>query len=121
MLQERTKAMGYVESNLLKADHTAVVPLDDVARLRAPDNVNQLLVHVIGCSGIESRRKGSVSVDPVLKSKRIILFFHNQQNCITILLISVAFLVQDAFHYEFALLDEAASVAYMYASLKYHI
>lgn len=65
--------MGYVESNLLKADHVtaAVVPLDDVARLRAPDNVNQLLVHIIGCSSIESRRKGSV---PVLKSTRIILF-----------------------------------------------
>lgn len=74
LLQERTKAMGYVESNLLKANHTSVVPLDDVTRLRAPDNINQLLVHVIGCSNIESRRKGSVSVDPILKSTRIILF-----------------------------------------------
>lgn len=50
--------MGYVESNLLKADQTALAPLDDVARIRAPNNVNQLMIHIVGCSNVESRRKG---------------------------------------------------------------
>ncbi len=50
--------MGFVESNLLKAGQTAQAPLDDVALIRAPNNINQLLIHIVGCSGVASRRKG---------------------------------------------------------------
>jgi len=55
VLQERSKALGYIDSNLATA---GLKPLDDREAQRAPDNVNQLQVTIIQCKNVMSRRKG---------------------------------------------------------------
>jgi len=58
MLQERSKALGYIESNVGTA---GLKPLNDIEAQRAPDNVNQLQVTIIQCKDVMSRRKGTTA------------------------------------------------------------
>jgi len=55
MCQERSKALGYIESGMATA---GLKPMDDVEAQRAPDNVNQLCITVVQCKNVLSRRKG---------------------------------------------------------------
>jgi len=58
-LQERSKALGYIDSNVVTA---GLKPLDDREAQRAPDNVNQLQVTITQCRDVMSRRKGMPAV-----------------------------------------------------------
>lgn len=51
--------MGYIESNLLKSDLPLAKPMDEMASKRAPDNINQLIVTVMQCTNVQSRRPGT--------------------------------------------------------------
>jgi len=53
--QERSKALGYIESNVAMA---GLKPMDDREAQRAPDNVNQLSITITQCKDVLSRRKG---------------------------------------------------------------
>lgn len=60
LYQERSKALGYIESNVSTA---GLRPMDDREAQRAPDNVNQLCVTIVQCRNVQSRRKGVLTVD----------------------------------------------------------
>lgn len=57
VFKERSKALGYIESNISQS--TKLVPTDEVAARRAPENVNQLRVSVVQCHNVKSHRKGN--------------------------------------------------------------
>ena len=54
--QERTKALGYMNSGAYKA-------LEDAGHVpdKPPSDVNELDVHVIRCNGVQPRRPGKYS------------------------------------------------------------
>ena len=56
VFQERTKALGYMNSGAYKA-------LEDAGHVpeKPPSDVNELEVHVIRCSGVMPRRRGTCS------------------------------------------------------------
>lgn len=53
LFQERTKALGYMNSGAYKA-------LEDAGHVpeKPPSDVNELDVHIIRCSGVKPRRQG---------------------------------------------------------------
>ena len=55
--QERTKALGYLDTNQ-RAAGEALKALDEAAAMRPPDNVNELHIKVIRCSKLKARRGG---------------------------------------------------------------
>jgi len=59
LYQERSKALGYIESNITSV---GLMPMDDREALRAPDNVNQLCITIVQCKNVLSRRKGMLTV-----------------------------------------------------------
>ncbi|CAH1779675.1 unnamed protein product [Owenia fusiformis] len=56
LYKERTKALGYLATNL-RTTEQALEALDETAAQRPSDNVNQLQIKVIRCAGIKARRK----------------------------------------------------------------
>lgn len=58
MYQERSKALGYIESNMGSA---GLKPMDEREAQRAPDNVNQLCISIAQCRNVLSRRKGMLT------------------------------------------------------------
>ncbi|XP_064640394.1 protein fantom-like isoform X3 [Lineus longissimus] len=58
LYKERTKALGYITSNL-KATDQALQALDETARGRPTDNVNEMHVKLIRCTGVKARREGT--------------------------------------------------------------
>ena len=54
--QERTKALGYMSTNMRAADE-ALQAMDEEAARRPPDNVNELHIKLIRCSGLKARRE----------------------------------------------------------------
>ncbi|KAK3603408.1 hypothetical protein CHS0354_009388 [Potamilus streckersoni] len=56
LYKERTKALGYMASNMRATDQ-ALQALDETAALRPKDNVNELHIKIIRCSGLKSRRE----------------------------------------------------------------
>ncbi|XP_013398857.1 protein fantom isoform X2 [Lingula anatina] len=67
LYKERTKALGYIESNV-RATETALKTLDDSSVNRAEDNVNELHVKVLKCTGVKARR-GEVQPSPYVVYK----------------------------------------------------
>ncbi|XP_048736763.2 protein fantom-like isoform X2 [Ostrea edulis] len=55
LYKERTKALGYVMSNQ-KAATEALQALDENAAMRPKDNINELHIKIVHCSGLKSRR-----------------------------------------------------------------
>lgn len=56
-LQERMKALGYISANE-KVEQTTLQALDESARLKPSDNVNQLHVKIVRCNSLKSRQVG---------------------------------------------------------------
>lgn len=54
------KALGYVESNMRTDSQPQLTALDDTAARRAPDNINELTVDIIGCKGVKARQRGTL-------------------------------------------------------------
>ncbi|XP_062566792.1 protein fantom-like [Saccostrea cucullata] len=55
LYKERTKALGYVMSNQ-KAATEALQALDENAAMRPKDNINELHIKIVRCSGLKSRQ-----------------------------------------------------------------
>ncbi|XP_052231915.1 protein fantom-like isoform X2 [Dreissena polymorpha] len=55
LYKERTKALGYMTTNIRAADQ-ALQALDDEAARRPPDNVNELHIKLIRCTHLKARR-----------------------------------------------------------------
>ena len=62
VIQERSKALGYIESNVRTAEQ-ALEAMDENVAKRPPDNVNQLHIKVSRCVGLQPRREGKTSRD----------------------------------------------------------
>jgi len=73
--QERSKALGYIESNVATA---GLQPMDDREAQRAPDNVNQLHIAITQCKDIYSRRKGECPVPLLHNNNRVTAFVLGQ-------------------------------------------
>ncbi|XP_052817311.1 protein fantom-like isoform X2 [Mya arenaria] len=56
LYKERTKALGYMTTNIRASDQ-ALQALDDEAARRPPDNVNELHIKVVRCSSLKARRE----------------------------------------------------------------
>ena len=56
-VQERSKALGYIESNL-RTTEQALEAMDESVAKRPPDNVNQLHIKVSRCVRLQPRREG---------------------------------------------------------------
>ncbi|KAL4234620.1 Protein fantom [Mactra antiquata] len=56
LYKERTKALGYVSTNIRAADQ-ALQALDEAAAKRPPDNVNELHIKLVRCTGLRARRE----------------------------------------------------------------
>ena len=54
-LQERTKALGYIDSNA-RTTEQALQAMDEQAARRPPDNVNQVTIKLTSCSALQPRR-----------------------------------------------------------------
>ena len=54
--QERTKALGYMTSNIRGAEET-LQAMDETAAKRPPDNVNELHIRLFKCTGLKPRRE----------------------------------------------------------------
>ncbi|XP_053402324.1 protein fantom-like isoform X7 [Mercenaria mercenaria] len=55
LYKERTKALGYMSTNI-RAANEALQALDEEAAKRPPDNVNELHIKLIRCTGLKARR-----------------------------------------------------------------
>ena len=52
------KALGYINSNR-KAAEEALEVMDKEAAMKPPDNINEIHIKVIRCSGLKARREGN--------------------------------------------------------------
>lgn len=57
--QERSKALGYIESNTRLAGQ-AVTAMDELAAKRPADNINELHIKLTRCNELKSRREGII-------------------------------------------------------------
>ncbi|KAK2187638.1 hypothetical protein NP493_159g03000 [Ridgeia piscesae] len=57
LYKERSKALGYIESNTRLAQQ-AVTAMDEMAAKRPVDNINELHIQIIKCDELKSRREG---------------------------------------------------------------
>ncbi|XP_060591570.1 protein fantom-like isoform X2 [Ruditapes philippinarum] len=55
LYKERTKALGYMSTNI-RAANESLQAMDEEAARRPPDNVNELHIKITRCSGLKARR-----------------------------------------------------------------
>lgn len=55
-VQERSKALGYIDSNL-RGTEQVLEALDEEVAKRPPDNINQLRIKLSRCTGVQARRE----------------------------------------------------------------
>ena len=59
--QERSKALGYIQTNIRATDQ-ALEAMDEQAAQRPADNMNHLHVKLLRCAGLVPRREGTVGL-----------------------------------------------------------